>query len=103
MLGGIRNEGWLTSTMNTSAKQASSAPAAWLYLHRAMDAVSMATAQLPGTHLSEPARQEFAAEVAALMGKAELLLSAVYEGDQAHASAAAPEAASPVVRQLRPR
>jgi len=102
MLGGIRNEGRLTSTMNTSAKHASSASAAWLYLRRAMDAVSMATVQFPGTHLSAAARQEFAAEVSALMGGAELLLSTVYRDNQAHTPAAAPEAPSPVVRQLRP-
>jgi hypothetical protein len=73
--------------MNTSAKHVSSAPAAWLYLRRAMDAVSMATVQLPGAHLSAAAREDFAAEVAALMGRTELLLSAVYRDDQAHAPA----------------
>jgi hypothetical protein len=67
--------------MSTSAKHASSM-AAWPYLCRAMDAVNMATVQFSRTQLSPEARQESASQVAALMGKAELLLSVVREGDR---------------------
>jgi len=81
--------------MSISAKHASSAATAWLYLLRARDAVSTAAAALPMTHLSPEKREEFALEVAELIGKAELLLSTLRQGNQAHAPAAAPEAPAP--------
>lgn len=67
--------------MSTSVKGASAAAPAWLHLHRASDAVSMATAELPRMQLSPQARQEFVLEVAALIGKVELLLSMLWRQD----------------------
>jgi hypothetical protein len=54
---------------------------AWVHLHRAGDAVAMAAAALPRTQLSPDAREEYALEVAALMGRLELLLSTLRRRD----------------------
>ena len=67
--------------MNTSAKPASSGPPAWLYVHRAKDAAAMATAAVCHAELSPAAREELALEVAALMGRLELLLSTLRRRD----------------------
>ena len=48
---------------------------AWLYLARARGVVSILTAELPGMRLSPGTQEEFALEVAALMGELEQLLS----------------------------
>ncbi len=67
--------------MNTSAKPAAGGAPAWVYLHRASDAVAMATAAVRRTELSPAAREELALEVAALMGRLELLLSTLRRRD----------------------
>jgi hypothetical protein len=67
--------------MNTSAKPASSGAPAWLYVHRAKDAAAMATAAVCHAELSLAAREELALEVAALMGRPELLLSTLRRPD----------------------
>jgi hypothetical protein len=68
--------------MAMPAKPALNVAPAWVYLHRARDAVAMAAAALPRSQLSPEARQEYALEVAALMGRLELLLSTLWRGNQ---------------------
>ena len=48
---------------------------AWLDLQRAREAVNRAAAELPRAQFDPQARQQYALELAALMGKVELLLS----------------------------
>jgi hypothetical protein len=67
--------------MNTSPKPAACGAPMWVYLHRARDAVAMATAAAPRTELSPATREELALEVAALMGRLELLLSTLRRRD----------------------
>jgi hypothetical protein len=61
--------------MNTQVNRTPLAVSAWLHLQRAREAVNMAAAELPRTQLSPQARQQYALELAELMGKVELLLS----------------------------
>jgi hypothetical protein len=61
--------------MNTQVNRTPLAISAWLHLQRAREAVNMAAAELPRTQLSPQARQQYALELAELMGKVELLLS----------------------------
>jgi hypothetical protein len=77
--------------MAIPAKPAPSATPAWVHLHRARDAVAMAAAALRGTQLSPQASEEYALEVAALMGRLELLLSTGGGGRTRTHSAAVPE------------
>jgi hypothetical protein len=61
--------------MNTQVNRMPPAAPAWLYLQRAKEAVNRAAAELPRTQLDPQATQQYALELAALMGKVELLLS----------------------------
>jgi len=61
--------------MNTQVNRTPLAISAWLHVQRAREAVNMAAAELPRTQLSPQARQQYALELAELMGKVELLLS----------------------------
>jgi hypothetical protein len=81
MLGRHRTKGGWTDAMKTSAKPAAGAAPAWVYVHRASDAVDMANAAVRRTDLSPAAREELALEVAAMMGKLELLLSTLQRRD----------------------
>jgi len=67
--------------MKTSAKPAPGAMPAWVYLHRASDAVAMANTAVRQTELSPAAREDLALEVAAMMGRLELLLSTLRRPD----------------------
>ena len=61
--------------MNTQVNRTPLATRAWLHLQRAREAVNMAAAELPRTQLGPQARQQYALELAELMGEVELLLS----------------------------
>jgi hypothetical protein len=61
--------------MNTQVNRTPLATPAWLHLQHAREAVNMAAAELPRTQLGPQARQQYALELAELMGKVELLLS----------------------------
>jgi hypothetical protein len=61
--------------MNTQVNRMPPAAPAWLYLQRAREAVNRAAAELPRTQFDPQARRQYALELAALMGKVELLLS----------------------------
>jgi len=61
--------------MNTQVNRMPPAAPAWLYLQRAREAVNKAAAELPRTQFDPQARRQYALELAALMGKVELLLS----------------------------
>ena len=52
-----------------------------MHLHRASDAVTMATAAVRRTERSPAAREELTLAVAALMGRLELLLSTLRRRD----------------------
>jgi|HubBroStandDraft_4_1064222.scaffolds.fasta_scaffold123370_2 hypothetical protein len=67
--------------MNTQVNRTPLATAAWLHLQRAREAVNMAAAELPRTQLGPQARQQYALELAELMGKVELLLSMLRRQD----------------------
>ena len=61
--------------MKTQVNRTLLATPAWLHLQRAREAVNMAAAELPRTQLGPQATQQYALELADLMGKVELLLS----------------------------
>lgn len=61
--------------MNTQVNRMPVTAPAWLHLQRAREAVNMAAAELSRAELGPQARQQYALELAELMGKVELLLS----------------------------
>jgi hypothetical protein len=61
--------------MSTQVNRMPLTAPAWLHLQRAREAVNMAAAELPRARLGPQARQQYALELAELMGKVELLLS----------------------------
>jgi hypothetical protein len=61
--------------VNAQVNRTPLATSAWLHLQRAREAVNMAAAELPRTQLGPRARQQYALELAELMGEVELLLS----------------------------
>jgi hypothetical protein len=61
--------------MKTQVNRMQPAAPAWLYLQRAREAVNKAAAELPRTQFDPQARRQYALELAALMGKVELLLN----------------------------
>ena len=61
--------------MNPQVNRTPLATPAWRHLQRAREAVNMAAAELPQAQLGPQASQQYALELAELMGKVELLLS----------------------------
>ena len=64
--------------MNTQVNRMPLAAPAWLHLQRAREAVNRAAAELSRTQLDPQARLQYTLELAALMGKIELLLSTLW-------------------------